>query len=90
MDQVDRVIYDLKNNPYSRRIMTNIYVHQDLHEMNLYPCAYSMTFNVTKKSGQDTAGTERDLKPAFPGCAGCQQLECMPVCGARAYVGAGV
>jgi thymidylate synthase len=48
MDQVDRVIYDLKNNPYSRRIMTNIYVHQDLHEMNLYPCAYSMTFNVTK------------------------------------------
>ena len=48
MDQVDRVLYDLKNNPYSRRIMTNIYVHQDLSEMNLYPCAYSMTFNVTK------------------------------------------
>lgn len=48
-DQVDRVLYDLKNNPYSRRIMTNIYVHQDLHEMNLYPCAYSMTFNVTGK-----------------------------------------
>ena len=47
MDQVDRVIYDLKNNPYSRRIMTNIYVHQDLSEMNLYPCAYSVTFNVT-------------------------------------------
>ncbi len=47
MDQVDRVIYDLKNNPYSRRIMTNIYVHQDLAEMNLYPCAYSVTFNVT-------------------------------------------
>ena len=44
-DQVDRVIYDLKNNPYSRRIMTNIYVHEDLHEMNLYPCAYSMTLN---------------------------------------------
>ena len=53
MDQVDRVIYDLKNNPYSRRIMTNIYVHQDLHEMNLYPCAYSMTFNVTKEKGSD-------------------------------------
>lgn len=52
-DQVDRVIYDLKNNPYSRRIMTNIYVHQDLHEMNLYPCAYSMTFNVTKRAGHD-------------------------------------
>lgn len=46
-DQVDRALYDLKNNPASRRIMTNIYVHQDLHEMNLYPCAYSMTFNVT-------------------------------------------
>jgi len=52
MDQVDRVIYDLKNNPFSRRIMTNIYVHQDLHEMNLYPCAYSMTFNVTQKKGE--------------------------------------
>ena len=49
MDQVDRVLYDLKENPYSRRIMTNIYVHQDLHEMNLYPCAYSMTFNVTQE-----------------------------------------
>ena len=46
-DQVDRVLFDLKNNPYSRRIMTNIYTFQDLHEMNLYPCAYSMTFNVS-------------------------------------------
>ncbi len=46
-DQVDRVIFDLKNNPSSRRIMTNIYVHADLSEMGLYPCAYSMTFNVT-------------------------------------------
>lgn len=53
MDQVDRVIYDLKHNPFSRRIMTNIYVHQDLHEMNLYPCAYSMTFNVTQKKGEE-------------------------------------
>ena len=53
MDQVDRVLYDLKNNPYSRRIMTNIYVHQDLHEMNLYPCAYSMTFNVTREKDSD-------------------------------------
>ncbi|MFT3984324.1 MAG: thymidylate synthase [Lachnospiraceae bacterium] len=52
MDQVDRVIYDLKNNPFSRRIMTNIYVHQDLYEMNLYPCAYSMTFNVTQRPGE--------------------------------------
>ena len=47
MDQVDKVIYDLKHNPGSRRIITNIYVHQDLSEMALYPCAYSMTFNVT-------------------------------------------
>ena len=52
MDQVDRVIFDLKHNPFSRRIMTNIYVHADLHEMNLYPCAYSMTFNVTQKKGE--------------------------------------
>ena len=46
-DQVDRVLYDLKNNPQSRRIMTNIYNHHDLSEMALYPCAYSMTFNVS-------------------------------------------
>ena len=45
-DQVDRILYDLKNNPSSRRIMSNIYVHADLSEMALYPCAYSMTFNV--------------------------------------------
>lgn len=47
MDQVDRVLYDLKHNPTSRRIMTNIYTFADLSEMNLYPCAYSMTFNVS-------------------------------------------
>ena len=46
-DQVDRVLYDLKHNPASRRILTNIYTFADLHEMGLYPCAYSMTFNVT-------------------------------------------
>lgn len=46
-DQVDRVLFDLKNNPQSRRIMTNIYNHADLSEMALYPCAYSMTFNVS-------------------------------------------
>lgn len=46
-DQVDRVLFDLKNNPRSRRIMTNIYNFEDLHEMHLYPCAYSMTFNVS-------------------------------------------
>jgi thymidylate synthase len=47
-DQVDRVLYDLKHSPYSRRIITNIYNHQDLHEMNLYPCAYELIFNVTE------------------------------------------
>ena len=46
-DQVDRVLYDLKYNRASRRIITNIYNHADLHEMALYPCAYSMTFNVS-------------------------------------------
>ena len=46
-DQVDRVLYDLKHNPASRRIMTNIYTFADLNEMELYPCAYSMTFNVS-------------------------------------------
>lgn len=46
-DQVDRILYDLKHNPASRRILSNIYNHADLHEMNLYPCAYSMTFNVS-------------------------------------------
>ena len=46
-DQVDRVLYDLKHNPSSRRILTNIYNFEDLHEMHLYPCAYSMTFNVS-------------------------------------------
>ncbi len=52
-DQVDRVIYDLKNNPFSRRIMTNMYVHADLYQMRLYPCAYSMTFNVTQEKGEE-------------------------------------
>ena len=46
-DQVDRVLYDLKHNPQSRRILTNIYNFEDLHEMRLYPCAYSMSFNVS-------------------------------------------
>lgn len=53
MDQIDRVLFDLKNNPFSRRILTNLYVHADLHEMNLYPCAYSMTFNVTEDKAKD-------------------------------------
>ena len=47
MDQVDRILYDLKHNPGSRRIISNIYNHADLSKMRLYPCAYSMTFNVS-------------------------------------------
>lgn len=46
-DQVDRILYDLKNNPQSRRIISNLYNHHDLSEMALYPCAYSVTFNVS-------------------------------------------
>ena len=49
-DQVDRVLYDLRHNPASRRIMTNLYNFQDLHEMALYPCAYSVTFNVSGRT----------------------------------------
>ena len=49
-DQVDRILHDLKHNPLRRRIMSNIYNHHDLHEMNLYPCAYSMTFNVSGRT----------------------------------------
>lgn len=52
-DQVDRVLYDLKNNPFSRRIITSLYNHEDLHEMNLYPCAWSVTFNVTQTKGEE-------------------------------------
>lgn len=47
-DQIDQVIWDLKNNPASRSILTNTYCHEDLNEMGLRPCAYMMTFNVTK------------------------------------------
>ena len=49
-DQVDRVLYDLKHNPNSRRILTNLYNFEDLHAMGLYPCAYSMTFNVSGRT----------------------------------------
>ena len=49
---MDRVLYDLRHNPFSRRILTNLYNHADLHSMHLYPCAYSMTFNVTQEDGQ--------------------------------------
>ena len=53
MDQMDRVLFDLKANPYSRRIMTNTYVFSDLSEMHLYPCAYGVTYNVPKRPGED-------------------------------------
>lgn len=53
MDQMDRVLYDLKTNPFSRRIMTNTYVHEDLSDMRLYPCAYGVTYNVTQEKGRD-------------------------------------
>lgn len=46
-DQVDRLLYDLRHNPSSRRMLTNLYNHHDLHEMQLYPCAYSLTLNVS-------------------------------------------
>ncbi len=52
-DQMDKVLYDLKETPYSRRIMTNTYVFADLSEMNLYPCAYSVTYNVTQEPGEN-------------------------------------
>ena len=52
-DQVDRLIYDLQHTPFSRRMLTNIYNHHDLSEMNLYPCAYGTIWNVTQKKGDD-------------------------------------
>lgn len=52
MDQMDRVLYDLSHTPFSRRIMTNTYTFSDLHEMGLYPCAYSVTYNVTQEAGK--------------------------------------
>ena len=53
MDQVNKMIYDLRNTPFSRRIITSIYNFEDLTEMALYPCAYSMTFNVTQDKDSD-------------------------------------
>lgn len=52
-DQMDRVLYDLRNNPFSRRIMTNTYNFNDLSEMNLYPCAYNVVYNVTQAPGDE-------------------------------------
>lgn len=66
-DQVDRILYDLKHNPLSRRIMSNIYNHHDLCEMNLYPCAYSMTFNVSAGAALAGRKTEYDLIGVYKG-----------------------
>lgn len=52
-DQMDRVLYDLEHTPFSRRIMTNMYTFADLHQMNLYPCAYSVTYNVMQGEGDE-------------------------------------
>ena len=52
-DQMDRVLYDLRHTPFSRRIMTNMYTFSDLSEMHLYPCAYSVTYNVTEQPGDE-------------------------------------
>ena len=52
-DQMDRVLYDLTHTPFSRRIMTNMYTFADLSEMHLYPCAYSVTYNVTQGAGDE-------------------------------------
>lgn len=68
-DQMDRVLYDLKHNPGSRRIMTNLYTIGDLHEMNLYPCAYNVIYNVTPLSFSEKAenaeSTEQKIKPTL-------------------------
>lgn len=52
-DQTDRVLFELKEHPYSRRILTSLYNHHDLSEMALYPCAWSVTFNVTHHAGDE-------------------------------------
>ena len=72
-DQVDKVLYDLKNNPASRRILAHMYNVADLKDMHLYPCAYSMTFNVTGKHPQ------RHSEPTQSGYAGGKQLECRAI-----------
>ena len=72
-DQVDRVLYDLSHNPASRRIMTNMYNHKDLHEMGLAPC---LQYDLQR----DGRYAERYSQSAFTGYAYCEQLERVPVC----------
>ena len=83
-DQVDRVLYDLKHNPASRRILTSLYNHHDLSEMALYPCAWSVTFNVSGRTLNAAA------QPAQPGHAHRQRLERDAVRRAGALPGPGV
>ena len=47
LDQVDGVLYDLKNNPASRRIITNMWQIKDLKDMNLAPCVYETLWDIT-------------------------------------------
>ncbi len=84
MDQVDNVLWQLKNTPYSRRIMTNIYKFDDLMEMGLEPCAYSMTFNVT--GDRLNAMLNQRSQDILAG----KQLERGAVFGARVYDGSGL
>ena len=52
LDQMDGALYDLRNTPFSRRIMISLWCPEELHEMNLEPCCWSVIFNVTDE-GQD-------------------------------------
>ena len=74
MDQVDNILWLLEHDKYSRRIMANMYNFADLSEMNLEPCAYSMTFNVKG----DTLNAILNQK--VPGYLDGKQLECCAVC----------
>ena len=69
--------------------MTNIYVHEDRYEMNLYPCAYSMTFNVTKKPGHDKLTLNAILNQRSNDVLAANNWECMSVCRIDPYAGAG-
>lgn len=68
-DQMDYVLRQLRENPYSRRIMTNLYQFEYLHSGALDPCCYSMTYSVTKEPGRRTADFKWSVKPALSGCA---------------------
>ena len=78
-DQMDRVLYDLSHTPYSRRIMTNMYTFADLSEMHLYPCAYSVTYNVTHAAGDERPHAQHGAHAAQPGHPCGEQLERVPV-----------